>query len=86
MESVPGELFRYQHSEPGGYFTMLRYEQSRNERQAGSAGTTFSNTVRFMPGSREWRPPYRFRLQADGDKLATVVVKPDGSVRTSLSI
>ena len=115
---------RFQQDEPSGYFTMLRYEQSQNERQTGSAGTncfalrpgkiftlknhpsgvmnqswqvitvnhrgtqpladnsggegtTFSNTVQFIPGSREWRPPYRFRPQADGDELATVV-GPEG--------
>ncbi|EMD6373086.1 type VI secretion system tip protein VgrG, partial [Morganella morganii] len=34
-------------------------------------------TVQFIPGTREWRPPYRFRPQADGDELATIV-GPDG--------
>ena len=115
---------RFQQDEQGGYFTMLRYEQSQNARQIGTAGTncfalmpgkiftlknhpsgamnqswqvvtvthrgrqpladngggegtTFSNTVQFIPGTREWRPPYRFRPQADGDELATVV-GPEG--------
>ncbi|WP_341265389.1 type VI secretion system tip protein TssI/VgrG [Morganella morganii] len=43
----------------------------------GGEGTKFSNTVQFIPGTREWRPPYRFRPQADGDELATIV-GPDG--------
>ncbi|GAA0332893.1 type VI secretion system tip protein TssI/VgrG [Morganella psychrotolerans] len=43
----------------------------------GGDGTQFSNTVRFIPGTQEWRPPFRFRPQADGDELATVV-GPEG--------
>jgi type VI secretion system secreted protein VgrG len=115
---------RYRDDETGKPFTRLRYEQSQNERQTGTAGTncfalmpgkiftlsnhpsavmnqpwqvitvnhrgtqpladnsggegtTFSNTVKFIPGTREWRPPFRFRPQADGDELATVV-GPEG--------
>ncbi|HGY2267512.1 type VI secretion system Vgr family protein [Morganella morganii] len=115
---------RYRDDATGKPFTRLRYEQSQNERQTGTAGTncfalmpgkiftlsnhpsavmnqpwqvitvnhrgtqpladnsggegtTFSNTVQFIPGTREWRPPFRFRPQADGDELATVV-GPDG--------
>ena len=111
---------RYRDDETGKPFTQLRYEQSQNQRQTGTAGTncfalmpgkiftlknhpsavmnqswqvitvnhhgiqpladngggegtTFSNTVQFIPGTREWRPPFRFRPQADGDELATVV-------------
>nr|WP_250326094.1 type VI secretion system tip protein TssI/VgrG [Morganella morganii] len=115
---------RFQQDVPGQPFTQLRYEQSQNQRQTGTAGTNcfalmpgkiftlknhpsdsmnkawqvimvnhhgiqpladnsggegtkFSNTVQFIPGTREWRPPYRFRPQADGDELATVV-GPEG--------
>lgn len=115
---------RYRDDETGKPFTQLRYEQSQNQRQTGTAGTNcfalmpgkiftlknhpsdsmnkawqvitvnhhgiqpladngggegtkFSNTVQFIPGTREWRPPYRFRPQADGDELATIV-GPDG--------
>nr|WP_250211153.1 type VI secretion system tip protein TssI/VgrG [Morganella morganii] len=115
---------RYRDDETGKLFTQLRYEQSQNQRQTGTAGTNcfalmpgkifslknhpsdsmnkawqvitvnhhgiqpladngggegtkFSNTVQFIPGTREWRPPYRFRPQADGDELATVV-GPEG--------
>lgn len=115
---------RYRDDETGKPFTQLRYEQSQNQRQTGTAGTNcfalmpgkifalknhpsdamnqswqvitvnhhgiqpladnsggegtkFSNTVQFIPGTREWRPPYRFRPQADGDELATVV-GPEG--------
>ncbi|ENZ0349395.1 type VI secretion system Vgr family protein [Morganella morganii] len=111
---------RYRDDETGKPFTQLRYEQSQNQRQTGTAGTNcfalmpgkiftlknhpsaamnqpwqvitvnhhgiqpladngggegtkFSNTVQFIPGAREWRPPFRFRPQADGDELATVV-------------
>ncbi|EKK5378382.1 type VI secretion system Vgr family protein [Morganella morganii] len=111
---------RYHDDETGKPFTQLRYEQSQNQRQTGTAGTNcfalmpgkiftlknhpsaamnqpwqvitvnhhgiqpladngggegtkFSNTVQFIPGAREWRPPFRFRPQADGDELATVV-------------
>ncbi|MBT0397553.1 type VI secretion system tip protein VgrG [Morganella morganii subsp. morganii] len=111
---------RYRDDETGKPFTQLRYEQSQNQRQTGTAGTNcfalmpgkiftlknhpsaamnqpwqvitvnhhgiqpladngggegtkFSNTVQFIPGTREWRPPFRFRPQADGDELATVV-------------
>ncbi|MEY1637871.1 type VI secretion system Vgr family protein [Morganella morganii] len=115
---------RYRDDETGKPFTQLRYEQSQNQRQTGTAGTNcfalmpgkiftlknhpsdsmnkawqvitvnhhgiqpladnsggegtkFSNTVQFIPGTQEWRPPYRFRPQADGDELATVV-GPEG--------
>ncbi|HBN5711014.1 TPA: type VI secretion system tip protein VgrG [Morganella morganii] len=115
---------RYRDDETGKPFTQLRYEQSQNQRQTGTAGTNcfalmpgkifalknhpsdamnqswqvitvnhhgiqpladnsggegtkFSNTVQFIPGTREWRPPYRFRPQADGNELATVV-GPEG--------
>lgn len=115
---------RYRDDETGKPFTQLRYEQSQNQRQTGTAGTNcfalmpgkiftlknhpsdsmnkawqvtmvnhhgiqpladngggegtkFSNTVQFIPGTREWRPPYRFRPQADGDELATIV-GPEG--------
>ncbi|HID7482816.1 TPA: type VI secretion system Vgr family protein [Morganella morganii] len=115
---------RYRDDETGKPFTQLRYEQSQNQRQTGTAGTNcfalmpgkiftlknhpsdsmnkawqvtmvnhhgiqpladngggegtkFSNTVQFIPGTREWRPPYRFRSQADGDELATIV-GPEG--------
>lgn len=115
---------RYRDDETGKPFTQLRYEQSQNQRQTGTAGTncfalmpgkifalqnhpsdtmnqswqvitvnhhgvqpladnsggegtTFSNTVQFIPGTQEWRPPFRFRPQADGNELATVA-GPDG--------
>lgn len=115
---------RYRNDDTGKLFTQLRYEQSQNARQTGTAGTNcfslmpgkifslknhpsatmnkswqvisvnhhgvqpladqsggegtrFSNTVQFIPGEREWRPPFRFRPLADGDELATVV-GPEG--------
>ncbi|MBT0387679.1 type VI secretion system tip protein VgrG, partial [Morganella morganii subsp. morganii] len=101
---------RYRDDETGKSFTQLRYEQSQNQRQTGTAGTNcfalmpgkiftlknhpsdsmnkawqvitvnhhgiqpladngggegtkFSNTVQFIPGTQEWRLPYRFRPQ-----------------------
>nr|WP_243847030.1 type VI secretion system tip protein TssI/VgrG [Morganella morganii] len=115
---------RFQQDAPGKPFTQLRYEQSQNHRQTGTAGTncfalrpgkvfslknhpsadmnaawqvisvshhgvqpladnsggegtTFSNTVQFIPGTQEWRPPFRYKPTADGDELATVV-GPEG--------
>ncbi len=121
---------RFQQDDQGGYFTMLRYEQSQNERQTGSAGTncfalmpgklftlknhpsgvmnqswqvisvshrgvqpladnsggegtTFSNAVQFIPGSQEWRPPFRYKPTADGNELATVVGPPGEEIYTN---
>nr|WP_250326093.1 type VI secretion system tip protein TssI/VgrG [Morganella morganii] len=121
---------RYRDDETGKLFTQLRYEQSQNQRQTGTAGTNcfalmpgkifslknhpsdsmnkawqvitvnhhgiqpladngggegtkFSNTVQFIPGTREWRPPYRFRPQADGDELATVVGQEGEEIYTN---
>ena len=44
---------------------------------SGGEGTKFSNTVQFIPGTQEWRPPFRYKPTADGDELATVV-GPEG--------
>ncbi len=121
---------RFKQDEQGGYFTMLRYEQSQNERQTGSAGTncfalrpgklftlknhpsaamnqswqvisvshrgvqpladnsggegtSFSNTVQFIPGAQEWRPPFRYKPTADGNELATVVGPPGEEIYTN---
>ncbi|WP_260249805.1 type VI secretion system Vgr family protein, partial [Morganella morganii] len=115
---------------PGKPFTQLRYEQSQNHRQTGTAGincfalrpgkvfslknhpsadmnaawqvisvshrgvqpladnsggegTTFSNTVQFIPGTQEWRPPFRYKPTADGDELATVVGPPGEEIYTN---
>ncbi|WP_419177240.1 type VI secretion system Vgr family protein [Providencia sneebia] len=43
----------------------------------GGEGTQLSNSVSFIPGREEWRPPYRYKPTADGDELATVV-GPEG--------
>lgn len=43
---------------------------------AGGEGTQLSNTVSFIPGREEWRPPHRYKPTADGDELATVVGPP----------
>ncbi|MCG3461435.1 type VI secretion system tip protein VgrG [Xenorhabdus bovienii] len=40
-------------------------------------GTTLTNEVTFIPGWDNWRPPYRYKPQADGDEVATVV-GPEG--------
>ncbi|HEI8951367.1 TPA: type VI secretion system tip protein VgrG [Morganella morganii] len=121
---------RFQQDAPGKPFTQLRYEQSRNQSQTGSAGTncfalrpgkvfslknhpsadmntawqvisvshrgvqpqadnsggegtTFSNTVQFIPGTQEWRPPFRYKPTADGDELATVVGPPGEEIYTN---
>ncbi|MEG0716763.1 MAG: type VI secretion system tip protein TssI/VgrG [Morganella sp. (in: enterobacteria)] len=121
---------RFQQDEQGKPFTQLRYEQSQNQRQTGTAGTncvalrpgkifslsnhpadtmnktwqvisvshrgvqpladnsggegtTFSNSVTFIPGTQEWRPLSRFRPQADGDELATVVGPPGEEIYTN---
>lgn len=42
----------------------------------GGEGTQLSNTVSFIPGREEWRPPHRYKPTADGDELATVVGPP----------
>ena len=121
---------RFQQDEQGKPFTQLRYEQSQNQRQTGTAGTncfalrpgkifslknhpsadmnaawqvisvshrgvqpladnsggegtTFSNTVQFIPGTQEWRPPFRYKPTADGDELATVVGPPGEEIYTN---
>ncbi|HHZ8353633.1 TPA: type VI secretion system Vgr family protein, partial [Morganella morganii] len=121
---------RFQQDETGKPFTQLRYEQSQNPRQTGTAGTncfalrpgkvfslknhpsadmntawqvisvshrgvqpladnsggegtTFSNTVQFIPGTQEWRPPFRYKPTADGDELATVVGPPGEEIYTN---
>ncbi|MGJ3351780.1 type VI secretion system tip protein TssI/VgrG [Morganella sp. Je.2.23] len=121
---------RYRDDETGKPFTQLRYEQSQNQRQTGTAGTncfalrpgkiftlknhpseamnrswqvitvnhrgvqpladnsggegtTFSNSAEFIPGDREWRPPYRFRPQADGCEPATVTGPPGEEIYTN---
>ncbi|HGM9886662.1 TPA: type VI secretion system Vgr family protein [Proteus mirabilis] len=40
---------------------------------SGGEGTQLSNSVSFIPGTQEWRPPYRYKPTADGDEVATVV-------------
>ncbi|MEX9871596.1 type VI secretion system Vgr family protein [Providencia huaxiensis] len=42
----------------------------------GGEGTQLSNSVSFIPGTQEWRPPYRYKPTADGDEVATVVGPP----------
>ncbi|HDF2326515.1 TPA: type VI secretion system tip protein VgrG [Morganella morganii] len=121
---------RYRDDETGKPFTQLRYEQSQNPRQTGTAGTncfalrpgkvfslknhpsadmntawqvisvshrgvqpladnsggegtTFSNTVQFIPGTQEWRPPFHYKPTADGDELATVVGPPGEEIYTN---
>ncbi len=121
---------RFQQDVPGQPFTQLRYEQSQNQRQTGTAGTNcfalmpgkiftlknhpsdsmnkawqvimvnhhgiqpladnsggegtkFSNTVQFIPGTQEWRPPYRYKPTADGDELATVAGPPGEEIYTN---
>ncbi|WP_237385415.1 type VI secretion system Vgr family protein [Xenorhabdus sp. Sc-CR9] len=46
---------------------------------AGTAGegTTLTNSLTFIPGWDDWRPPYRYKPMADGDEVATVV-GPEG--------
>ena len=43
---------------------------------SGGEGTQLSNNVSFIPGTQEWRPPYRYKPTADGDEVATVVGPP----------
>ncbi|HCB3591275.1 type VI secretion system tip protein VgrG [Proteus mirabilis] len=43
---------------------------------SGGEGTQLSNSVSFIPGTQEWRPPYRYKPAADGDEVATVVGPP----------
>ena len=43
---------------------------------SGGEGTQLSNSVSFIPGTQEWRPPYRYKPTADGDEMATVVGPP----------
>ncbi|HFT1687446.1 TPA: type VI secretion system Vgr family protein [Providencia stuartii] len=42
----------------------------------GGDGTQLSNSVTFIPGREEWRPPHHYKPTADGDELATVVGPP----------
>jgi type VI secretion system secreted protein VgrG len=57
--------------------------------ESSAQGTTFTNQVTFIPGRNDWRPPYHYKPQADGDEVATVVgpkgeeiyVNEDGAVR-----
>ncbi|HHN8349603.1 TPA: type VI secretion system Vgr family protein [Morganella morganii] len=121
---------RFQQDVPGQPFTQLRYEQSQNQRQTGTAGTNcfalmpgkiftlknhpsdtmnkawqvimvnhhgiqpladnsggegtkFSNTVQFIPGTQEWRPPFRYKPTADGDELATIAGPPGEEIYTN---
>ncbi|MCU6378599.1 type VI secretion system tip protein VgrG, partial [Morganella morganii] len=50
---------------------------------SGGEGTTFSNAVQFIPGSQEWRPPFRYKPTADGNELATVVGPPGEEIYTN---
>ena len=43
---------------------------------SGGEGTQLSNSVSFIPGTQEWRPPYRYKPTADGDEVAAVVGPP----------
>ncbi|EPD3051063.1 type VI secretion system Vgr family protein [Proteus mirabilis] len=43
---------------------------------SGGEGTQLSNSVSFIPGTQEWRPPYHYKPTADGDEVATVVGPP----------
>ncbi|HGN1982885.1 TPA: type VI secretion system Vgr family protein [Proteus mirabilis] len=43
---------------------------------SGGEGTQLSNSVSFIPGTQEWRPPYRYKPTVDGDEVATVVGPP----------
>ncbi|MDC9597795.1 type VI secretion system tip protein TssI/VgrG [Xenorhabdus anantnagensis] len=52
-------------------------------------GTTLSNHFSFIDGLIDWRPPFHYRPQADGDETATVVgpegeeifVNKDGAIK-----
>ncbi|MCG6490049.1 type VI secretion system tip protein VgrG [Vibrio parahaemolyticus] len=50
---------------------------------SGGEGTKFSNTVQFIPGTQEWRPPFRYKPTADGDELATVAGPPGEEIYTN---
>ncbi|MFY3770837.1 MAG: type VI secretion system Vgr family protein [Pseudomonadota bacterium] len=50
---------------------------------SGGEGTQLSNSVSFIPGTQEWRPPYRYKPTADGDELATVVGPPGEEIYTN---
>lgn len=43
---------------------------------SGGEGTQLSNSVEFIPGTQEWRPPHHYKPTADGDEVATVVGPP----------
>ncbi|HEJ9436505.1 type VI secretion system Vgr family protein [Proteus mirabilis] len=45
-------------------------------------GTHISNSVSFIPGTKEWRPPFRYKPTADGNELATVVGPPGEEIYT----
>ncbi|WP_439653085.1 type VI secretion system Vgr family protein [Providencia manganoxydans] len=49
----------------------------------GGEGTQLTNSVSFIPGTQEWRPPYRYKPTADGDELATVVGPPGEEIYTN---
>lgn len=59
------------------------------EEEDNGGGTTLTNQFTFVPGRNDWRPAYRYRPQADGDEVATVVgpsgeeiyVNEDGCIR-----
>ncbi|MDX7987856.1 type VI secretion system tip protein VgrG [Xenorhabdus sp. 12] len=44
---------------------------------AAGEGTTLTNSLTFIPGWDDWRPPYRYKPMADGDEVA-IVVGPEG--------
>lgn len=52
----------------------------QQEGNASERGATLTNTMTFIPGRLDWRPPFRHKPLADGDEVATVVGPADEEI------
>lgn len=59
------------------------------EEESDYGGTTLTNSLTFIPGKQDWRPPYKYKPLADGDEIGVIVgpaneeiyTNADGAVR-----
>ncbi|MFD0707102.1 type VI secretion system Vgr family protein [Photorhabdus akhurstii] len=75
----PGKIFTLQShpieamNDRWQVLSVTHYGQQPVASDDGGEGTTLTNEVAFIPGNKDWRPPYRYKPLADGDEVATVV-------------
>ncbi|MQL49435.1 type VI secretion system tip protein VgrG [Photorhabdus khanii] len=76
---MPGRIFTLTHHPIDTMNDRWQVVSSRHQGHVpavlgdGGAGTTLNSQTQFIPGRNDWRPPYRYKPQADGDEVATVV-------------